>query len=136
MRSHQAGKAMTRGGKWTIDVRGVVLFAIAVAVVAAILSLLNLGPRHVKWAQVQGSVQDTRVVVDHAFQTKRGSQLTWKAEYKVAYSIAGREYSVWADSGIRGEDEDIVRLRLPRSRPSCRVQYSPRSPMVSVADCR
>jgi hypothetical protein len=44
MRSHQAGKAMTRGGKWTIDVRGVVLFAIAVAVVAAILSLLNPRP--------------------------------------------------------------------------------------------
>jgi hypothetical protein len=136
MRSHQAGKATTRGGEWTMDMRGAVLFAIAVALVAALLYLLNLGPRHVRWAQVQGTVQDTRVVIDHAFQTKRGSQLTWKAEYKVAYSIAGREYAVWADSGIRGEDEDSVRLLLPRSRPSCRVQYSPRSPMVSVADCR
>jgi len=112
-----------------------VLFAIAVVLVAALLTLLQRGPRDVKWSQVQGTIQDTRIVADHALQTKSGGQLTSKAEYKVAYSIAAVN-TVWADSGIRGEDEDGVRLLLPQSRPSCRVRYSPRSPMVSVADCR
>ena len=127
---------MPRHGKWTIDVRSTVLCAIAVVLVAALLTLLRRGPSEVKWTQVQGTIQDTRIVADHALQTKWGGQLTWKAEYKIAYSIAGREYAVWAHSGIRGDDEDGVRLLLRQSHPSCRVQYNPRSPTVSVADCR
>jgi hypothetical protein len=131
----QTGKAMARRNIWTIDVRATVLFAIAVVLVAALLALLHRDPKHLKWSQVQGTVEDTRIVADHALQTKWGGQLTWKVEYKVGYSIAGREYAVWADSGIRGEDEDGVRLLLPKSHPSCRVQYDPHSPMVSVAGC-
>jgi len=132
----QAGKAMARRTIWTIDVRATVFLAIAVVLVSALLALLLRGPRNVKWSQAQGTVQDTRIVADHALQTKSGGQVTWKAEYKVRYSIAGRDYAVWADSGIRGDDEDGVRLLLPKSRPSCRVQYNPQSPMASVVDCR
>jgi hypothetical protein len=136
MRSSQAVKGMTRRGKWTIDMRRTVRFAIGVALVAALLAMLDRRPREVKWGQVQGNIQDTRIVADHALQTKWGGQVEWKAEYKVGYSIGGREYAVWADSGIRGGDEDGVRLLLPQSRPSCRVHYKAQSPMVSVADCR
>jgi hypothetical protein len=132
----QAGKTVARRAIWTIDVRATVLFAIAVVLAAALLALLHRSPKQRQWSQVQGTLEDTRIVADHALQTKWGGQLTWKAEYKVGYSIAGREYAVWADSGIRGEDEDGVRLLLPKSRSSCRVQYDPQSPMVSVADCR
>lgn len=133
----QAGEAIARRTIWTMDVRATVLFAVAVVLVAALLALLHRDdPTHLKWSQVQGTVEDTRIVADHALQTRWGGQLTWKAEYKVCYSIAGREYAVWADSGIRGENEDGVRLLLPQSRISCRVQYNPQSPMVSVADCR
>lgn len=131
----QVGKAVTGRSKWTVDVPATVLFAIAVVLVAALIALPQRGP-HLKWSQVEGTIQDTRIVADHALQTKWGGQLTWKAEYRVGYSVAGREYAVWAESGIRGEDEDGVRLLLPRSRPSCRVQYNPQSPMVSVAVCR
>jgi hypothetical protein len=49
------------------------------------------------------------------------SQITWRADYKVAYTVATREYWVWADSGIRGQIEDDVRLALQRTRPTCRV---------------
>lgn len=136
MRSSQAGKAMTRCGKWTIDVPSTVLCALAVVLAAALRTLLHRGPREVKWAQVQGTIQDTRMVAGHALQTKWGGQLTWKAEYRVADSTAGREYALWADAGIRGDDEDGVRLLWPKSDPCCRVQYNPQSPMVSAADCR
>jgi Protein of unknown function (DUF3592) len=132
----QAGKAVARRAIWTIDVRATVLFAIVVVLAAALLAMLHRSPNHVQWSQVRGTIEDTRIVVDHALQTKWGGQVTWKAEYKVGYSIAGREYAVWADSDIRGEDEDEVRLLLPKSHPSCRVQYDPQNPMVSAADCR
>jgi hypothetical protein len=98
--------------------------------------MLHGGAKHRQWLHVQGAVEDTRIVADHALETKRGGQLVWKAEYKIGYSIAGREYEVWADSGIRGENEDEVRLLVSKSRPDCSVQYDPKNPVVSVADCR
>ena len=136
MRSLQAGKTAPGRGKWTIDVRSTVLSAIAWALVVALLVFLHRSPQEVEWPLAQGTIQDTRIVANHALQTKWGGQLTWKAEYRVTYSVASREYALWADSGIRGEDEDGVRLVLPKSRPSCRVRYNQRRPEVAVADCR
>jgi hypothetical protein len=132
----QAGKSVAHRAIWTIDVRAIVLFAMAVVLVVAVLALLHRSSKHMQWSQVQGTIEDTRIVADRALQTKWGGQLTWKAEYKVGYSIAGRDYAVWADSVIRGEDEDGVRLLLPNERPSCRVKYDPQSPIASVADRR
>jgi hypothetical protein len=135
--SVQTGEATTRRGKWTIDVRSTVQSAVACALVVALLALLHRSQGEaVKWPLVQGNIQDTRIVADHALETKWGGQVTWKAEYKVAYLVASREYAVWADSGIRGESEAGVRLALPQSLPSCRVQYNPKKPGESVADCR
>ncbi len=89
------------------------------------------------WPRVQGTIQDTRVVPDHVNEaTVRGGQLIWKAEYRVAYSVASREYAVWADSGIREESKTFAQLRIPKPLPSCAVQYDPRKPAVSVAKCR
>jgi hypothetical protein len=75
-------------------------------------------------------------VVDRGLETKWGGQLTWKAEYRVVYSIAGREYAVWADSGIREDSKAFAQLRIPKPLPSCSVQYDPKRPEVSVANCR
>ena len=41
-----------------------------------------------------------------------------------------------ADSGIRSESEEGVRLALLRPLPSCRVRYKPETPGESIADCR
>ena len=136
MRSPQPSKAMTRRAEWATSTSRTAQFAIACALVAVLFALLHRGPGEVAWPLVQGTIQDTRIVADHALQTKWGGQLTWKAEYKVAYSVASRDYAVWADSGIRDESEDGVRLALPQSRPSCQVQYNPNSPGVSVVHCR
>jgi len=135
-RSPQDSKAMIRRSKWTIDTRTTVLVATFWLLAALLLAFLYRRPPDMEWAFAQGNVQGTRIVADHALQTKWGGQLTWKAEYRVAYSVAGREYAAWADSGIRGADEASVQLTLPPSHPSCRVQYNPGKPETSVAECR
>ena len=122
--------------KWIIDVRTMAIVATVLVLTLLLLIFLYERSRHVKWALVQGHIQETRIVPDHALQTKWGGQLTWKAEYKVSYSVAGREYAAWADSGIRADDEAGVRLLLPRSGLLCRVQYDLQKPAASVADCR
>jgi hypothetical protein len=137
MRAPQTGEATTPRGKWTIDLRSTVQFAVACALVITLLALLRRGPGEAaEWPLVQGNIQDTRIVADHAVETKWGGELTWKAEYKVDYFVASREYAVWADSGIRFESEAGVRLALPQSRLSCRVKYNPKRPGESVANCR
>jgi hypothetical protein len=88
-----------------------------------------------RWQVAQGSVREERIAPDHAIETKWGGQLAWKAEYRVGYSVAGREYSVWADSGVRGDSEADVQLRL-RKVSSCHVLYQPQQPEISVASCR
>ena len=132
----QASKATARRGKWTIDTRTTALVAALWLLAALLLAVLYRRPEGMSLVFALGNIQDTRIVADHGLQTKWGGQLTWKAEYKVAYSIAGREYAVWTDSGIRGADEVDVRLALPQSRPLCRVQYDPQKPEASIASCR
>jgi hypothetical protein len=136
MRPPRTGEAVTSRAKWTMDVRSTVQLALVGALVVFLFALLHQGPEAVKWALVQGDIQDTRIVADHAIQTKWGGELTWKAEYRVVYFAASREYALWADSGIRGESEAGVRLALPKSPPSCRVRYNPKRPEQSVAHCR
>ena len=130
--------ATDKRSDWTLKVDwGTTAKVVAACVlIVGLFALLKRSGREPRWFSTSGTIQETRVVTDHALQTKSGGQVTWKAEYKVFYSIAGHEYAVWADSGIRGEDEDSVRLVLPQSPPSCRVQYNPQSPAVSVAHCR
>ena len=132
----QASKAMARRGKWTIDTRTTALVATLWVLAGLLLAVLYRRSQGMSLASAPGNIQDTRIVADHGLQTKWGGQLTWKAEYKVAYSIAGREYAVWTDSGIRGADEADVRLALPQSRLLCRVQYDPQKPEASIASCR
>jgi hypothetical protein len=136
MHSPQTRQSILSRGKWTIDLRTTTLVAIVWVLAILLFALLHRPPRDTKWVVAQGNIQDTRIIADHALQTKWGGQLTWKAEYRLAYSVAGREYAVWADSGVRGEDEDGVRLALRKSHPLCRVQYNPHKPESSVAVCR
>lgn len=51
-------------------------------------------------------------------------------------TVATHEYSVWTDSGIRGQSEADVRPALPKAHLACQVRYNPQKPEVSVADCQ
>jgi len=89
-----------------------------------------------EWSLAPGTIEDTRIIAEHGLETKWGGELTWKAQYRVDYSVARRNYAVWADSRIRGESEIGIRLALPPSRPPCRVRFNPKKPEESIADCR
>jgi hypothetical protein len=106
-------------------------------VLAVALSLLLRSAIHeASWPRVQGSVEETRVVANSGIQTNWGGQLTWKVEYRVVYTVAAREYAVWADSGIRDDSKAVAQLKIPAPLPSCWVRYNPKQPEGSVADCR
>lgn len=108
------------------------LVAFAFAIV--LFLLLHRSPEPAK--STPGAIQDTRIVPVQAVETKGGSQLTWRAEYRVVYFVAGREYAVWVDSGIGGESEPAVQLALPPSHPACTVRYDPTKPEMGIPECR
>ena len=122
---------------WTLRNRSIIRIAIAaVALSLTFYGILRWMYPSTRWASVKGSLADTRIVSEHWSESKGSPPLLWRAEYKVAYSVAGHEYTVWSDSGIRGEDEDEIRLALSgRHASSCRVQYDVDKPDRSVAEC-
>ena len=115
--------------------------ACALALLLA-LGAIRHGRREAEWPRVQGSVQETRTVIDYwvpaSLQVE--PQPVWKAEYKVAYFAGRREYASWFDCGIRGETKEFVAARAKQALTSpgfsCAVKYNPARPEVSVADCR
>jgi uncharacterized protein DUF3592 len=112
-------------------VLSVAVFGLAVL----LLVVLQRSPNEAHWTTAQGAIQDTRIVPDHALQTQWGSQLAWRADYRVVYLVGGHEYAVWVDSGIRSESKLLVQLRLPQSHNTCSVRYDPERPEISVARC-
>ena len=135
-REPYGSKVMTARAEWTIDKRSTTFVVIVFACVVAVFALLHRRSQDVGWPLVKGVVKETRIVVDHSLQTKWGSELTWKAEYRVEYFVASRKYDIWVDSGIRGESQDGVQLALPSSHPDCRVQYNPENPAGSRGNCQ
>ena len=133
---HSSSRTLVRRNKWTINLRTTVLYVFAWVLVIGLFAFFLRGPREAKVPVAHAIIQNTRIVADHAAETKWGGQLTWRAEYRLAYSVAGHEFTLWADSGIRGESEAEVQLALAQARQTCSVQYNPQRPEVAVAKCR
>ena len=137
MRSGTARNPETPHGRWAVDVKGLVWFSvIACVLTAALFALSHRHSNYVGKSRVLGMVQNIRIVPDHAVETKWGSQLTWRADYRVGYSVGSREYAVWTDSGVRGDSEADVQLTSSRSPRSCWVRYNINEPAISAVDCR
>lgn len=113
---------------------GLVKAAVAFFFVAALFTLYYRGQAKGRWRVTQGSIEEQRIAPNHPVETAWGSQVTWKAQYRVEYLVEGHEYSVWTDSGVRGDSEADVRLRLGKVS-SCRVLYKPGQPETAVAKC-
>ena len=128
---------MTRNAwAFSMDRAGLAWFAAACGVLAGLFLFLHQQTTDETWPSVRGTVRDTRIVADHALETKRGGLVIYKAEYKVGYVAGSREFEVWADSGIRRESQADVRMDLPQRPPSCKVRYNPKKPEESTPDCR
>lgn len=114
---------------------GLAKAAAAFLSVAVLFVLYYRGQAKGQWRAVEGSILEQRIAPAHAIETKAGSQMIWEAEYRVGYSVDGRQYSVWSDSGVKGNSEADVRLRMEKVS-SCRVLYKPAQPETSVATCQ
>lgn len=135
MQLSKGEKTRIRRARPAIGIRIAVLYTAAFLLLTLLFFSVHR-QREAKASFAEGVIVNTRIVPDHAIETKWGTRLRWKAEYSVAYSVAGREFQVWADSGVRGDTEADVRMSLAQFRRPCQVQYDPKKPETGVADCR
>jgi len=135
MPSTHAHKAIFGRSARSLNVHATAILVIVFALITVLTFLLRR-TRDTQWSRTEGLVEEIRIVADHVLQTKWGGDLTWKAEYRVAYFVRNREYGVWADSGLRGDSEASVQVALLHLHPSCQVQYDSQKPQVSIVDCR
>jgi hypothetical protein len=109
---------------------------LAFAVVVIYYLLLHGGTEQGKWTT--GTVQEIRIVPIQAIEPKWGSELKWTAEYRVVYSVAGREYAIWASSAIfparvpelRSSTPSLPLLTLRIPRLDLRITFAPESFMT------
>ena len=120
----------------TRTTRLIARLSVALIFLAALFILIPARQHKPKFAMAQGSIKDVRIVPDHAEETKWGSKLVFKAEYLLSYSVANNQYSLWVDSGVRGESEAMVRAGLPRSHASCMAMYDVTKPQQAIGVCQ
>jgi hypothetical protein len=87
------------------------------------------------WRTTEGRVEKTVIRADHGLETKWGSEVVWQAEFEVLYIVDGQQFITHADSGVRGQSGDEVRLVLLQKHPRCTVSYHPGAPELATAKC-
>jgi hypothetical protein len=116
--------------------RFIVEFVVLSACVAVALAFISCrSSDETQYVVTSGTVADVRVVPDHVVERGAGTEVVWRAEYRVVYFVGDREYSVWDDSGLRGESKAVVQSAVPQSLPSCRVKYESGKPQNALAAC-
>lgn len=115
--------------------RKVTLLICGCALLLSIIALIAYDRRSDNRVATTGTIQATRVVVDHVVETRLGSQVTWKGQYEVRYTVGDRQYTVLGETGIKGTSEAEVQMSLRSPITSCSVRYDPNNPALAVAEC-
>ena len=111
------------------------LLVLVVAIVLLSVLFLWLGIRSDRasderdWLTTSSDIIDSRVMQDQ-LESVSGVRITYSGEYKLRYSVAGRQYEIWHDAGLTGDSRDEVVLKLANSRPyeHYTIHYNPKHP--------
>jgi hypothetical protein len=129
-------QAPTRRNLWLEAAAGC---AFLVLVTALYIASNVLHPLHdLDHLTAEGKVSDTRIVVDHIWDTRYGGRIYYRIEYRiealVSYEIDGRSYSRWLTGSETTTERALLASKLASSPKSCQVYWLPDRP--ENARCR
>lgn len=99
------------------------LFVLALVCVAY---LVYAGRAGSWWVASQCKVVESRVVP--------AAGNSYRGEYRVEFTVNGKAYSTWADSGVTGRDKSAVEAKVSNLNIACpvRIRYNPNKPEENV----
>ena len=135
---HKAERSQTTGNPF-YSWLGILVFAvIALGLLGSLWASWHAEQEWLQWGSwpsVKGFPSDTRIT-EHPiaeFEAKRGIRPWYDGECLVRYSVAGKEYSVWADAATDSDPKQLaVRMRTCPIT-SYDVHYDPNRPWIAHA---
>jgi hypothetical protein len=115
-------------------VLGVAMLVIVLLTLLAMAAgrLIEFPERH-DWESTEGSVIETRIVVDHVSGTLYGGHVVYRLDARVSYSYKEEKLDRWlpvAEDAMRG----VLKLREANHYRYCEVYWPPSQP--ELAKCR
>lgn len=104
----------------------VILFSSA----AAFYYLAKRGQIPESWPITKADIVATRIEVKYVRQSKmKPAKIIYGSDYQLKYLVAGKEYFLWLDSGMRARDrESAERITQQLAEKKCQVKYNPENP--------
>ncbi|MFZ0746447.1 MAG: hypothetical protein WAM85_18715 [Terracidiphilus sp.] len=81
-----------------------------------------------------GTVQETRIVVDHIGDSQFGGQIYYRIEAHVNYEVEGQDQDRWLTASEITPERDLLTAKLQPLPKTCRVYWVPKHP--ENAKCR
>lgn len=111
------------------------LLVLVVAIVLLSALFLWLGIRSDRasderdWLTTSSDIIDSRVMQDQ-LESISGVRIIYFGEYKLRYSVAGKEYEIWQDAEVTGDSRQEIALKLANGRPYAHyaIHYNPKHP--------
>lgn len=88
-----------------------------------------------KWPETECTVTGDRVVRDPFVVLSHRVIVMYKGEFQLKYTVAGRNYYVWAPAGVSDPDQGFVKSAVHCVPDHCnfRIRYNPDNPSVAFA---
>lgn len=104
------------------------------AVLAAVVYIVRAGNTD-SWQEASCTVAGSRVVRTVVAESFRAIVM-YRGEYHLRYTVEGREYYVWANSGWSDVDRQFVQDKVDSRADKCDflIRYNPAHPSDSVAE--
>jgi hypothetical protein len=86
------------------------------------------------WQETRCAVVGSRVVRSDVADSF-SAMVMFKGEYELRYTVGGREYSLWVDSGWADTSHQFVETKLESLPEYCAfdIRYNPRKPSQAIA---
>lgn len=81
-----------------------------------------------------GTVEETRIVVDHVWDSRYGGQIYYRIEAHVNYEVEGQAQDRWLTASEITPQRELLLTRLEPPPKTCQVYWAPKHP--ENARCR
>lgn len=124
-------KPLPRRNSWT-EAALLALFAILAAL--SVVCKTHDWSADMQYSTAEGSILETRIVVDHTSESSHGGQIFYRTEARTRFAVNGQEQMRWLTVSEATATPELLAAKLSSSPARCEVYWAPGHP--EIAKCR